>query len=99
MCGGVGGLSAIPDHLGPGGPEVQDPATQGDVQYLLNQLASQSGGNYTVESCTEINEQRSHIASLLAVMIRLSVQHLGDGRYVNCSGSIVKERQDKGVNH
>jgi len=46
---GFGGVSAHPDNLGPGGQEVQDPGPQGCVQSQLNQLASQSGGDYGVE--------------------------------------------------
>ena len=42
LCSGWGveGVSAHPNHLGPGGQEVQDPGTQGGVQSQLNQLVS-----------------------------------------------------------
>jgi len=42
----------------------------GGVQTQLNQLASQSAGNYGVESRTKINKQHSHIPPLLTVKMR-----------------------------
>jgi len=39
-------MSAHPDDLGHGGQEVQDPSAQEGIQSKLNQLASQSGGDY-----------------------------------------------------
>ena len=48
-------MSGHPDHLGPGGQEVQDPGAQGGDQSLLSQLASQCGGDYGVESRAIVN--------------------------------------------
>jgi len=71
-------VSAHPDNLGPGGEEVQDPSSQGGVQSQLNQLVSQSGGNYGVESRTKVKKQHSHIALLTVKMREGAVYNLGD---------------------
>jgi len=63
-------VSAHPDDLGPSDQEVQDPGTQGGVQAQHNYLASQSAGNYGVESRAKVSKQHSHIAPLLSVKMR-----------------------------